>query len=666
MPLPCALAHALRFLSIDAVHRAQSGHSGMPLGMADIAAVLWLRFLKHNPLNPDWFDRDRFVLSNGHGSALLYALLHLSGYSLSIDDLKAFRQLHSKTPGHPEYGHTPGVASTTGPLGQGIANAVGMAIAEKVLANRFNTPDHELVNHYTWAFLGDGCLMEGISHEVCSLAGTLGLGKLIVFYDDNGISIDGKVSSWFHDDTPARFEAYGWHVIPQVDGHDMAQIEAAIIEAKACTTKPSLIACQTIIGFSSAHAGSEKAHGHALSDDDVLKLREALDWPYPAFEIPDDIYATWSGIDCGRKLEQDWLTRCENFRQSEPEHYAAFLRQINGDLPDDWDLHVQKLLNRASDFSGPIASRKASGEILSYFTEILPELFGGSADLSESTFSAGPTTQLIHREDFSGNYLAYGVRELGMSGMMNGMALHGGLIPFGGTFLVFSDYARSALRLSAMMKKRVIYIYSHDSIGVGEDGPTHQPIEHISSLRVIPNLRVWRPASFLETAVAWQKAIEHHAGPSCLLLSRQVLPAFMQEKSAADKIARGAYIVKDSDLPLDLILMATGSELSKALMAAQELMDSGIGIRVVSMPCMEVFLEQPQAYQEEILPNLIRKRIAIEAAVSASWHRFIGLDGEVIGLDEFGLSAPADVVYEYFDLTVARIIASIKRLAEKK
>ena len=660
------LAHAIRFLSIDAVERAQSGHPGMPLGMADIATVLWRKFLKHNPKNPRWFDRDRFVLSNGHGSMLLYSLLHLSGYNLSIDELKNFRQLHSKTPGHPECTDTPGVETTTGPLGQGLANAVGMAIAEKVLAAKFNTPEATLVNHHTYVFAGDGCLMEGISHEACSLAGTLGLGKLIVFYDDNGISIDGKVDSWFTDDTASRFKAYNWQVIDKVDGHDVAAIDNAITCARLDLTRPTLIVCKTVIGYGSAVAGSEKAHGAPLGAEDIQRMREQFNWPHPAFVIPDAIYAAWNHNEQGQQDEQRWLQCCHDYQSRNPADYHEFLRRINGDLPDNWQTDSNAFIEQCQGNDKAIATRKASQHCLEEFAALLPELFGGSADLTGSNNTNWSGTQAISHDNFHGNYLYYGVREFAMSALMNGMALHGGFIPYGGTFLVFADYARNAVRLSALMKQRVIFVFTHDSIGLGEDGPTHQPIEHAAMLRMTPNMHVWRPADLVETAVAWQQAIEHHSGPSCLLLSRQNVPALTHATGEIEAIKRGGYILQDCDSTPDAILIATGSEVQIALAAANQAQEKGLQIRVVSMPCAERFLAQDLHYQEQVLPKMVRKRIAIEAASTPYWYRFVGLDGTVIGIDRFGVSAPADEAYHYLGVTVEQTITALYTLLTEK
>ncbi|MBA2657480.1 MAG: transketolase [Tatlockia sp.] len=661
MSLSNDLANAIRFLSIDAVEQAQSGHPGMPLGMADIATVLWKKFLKHNPKNPHWFDRDRFVLSNGHGSMLLYSLLHLTGYKLTLDDLKNFRQLHSKTPGHPELSETPGVETTTGPLGQGLANAVGMAIAEKLLATQFNRPNLEIVDHYTYTFVGDGCLMEGISHEVCSFAGTLGLGKLIVFYDDNGISIDGKVDPWFSDDTAARFKAYNWHVIGPIDGHDQLAIHDAIEAAQSKKAKPSLIICKTIIGLGSPVAGSEKSHGAPLGEAGIQQVREAFNWPHSPFLIPDTIYAKWNHVEQGQHDEKLWLARCHDYQKSYKDDYFEFLRRINGDLPDNWDSYSQNFIEECRLNNKSQASRKSSQQCIQQFATLLPEMLGGSADLTGSNNTDWSQTKAIN-QDFSGNYLFYGVREFGMTAMMNGLALHGGFIPYGGTFLVFADYARNALRLSALMKQRVIYIFTHDSIGLGEDGPTHQPIEHAAMLRMTPNMQVWRPADLVETAVAWQQALEHQTGPSSLLLSRQSLPALEHRKNGATLIAKGGYILNECQGNPDAIILATGSEVHLALEAAKQLSTAGRKIRVVSMPCAERFLSQDRAYQESVLPNAIRKRVAIEAAATAYWYRFVGLDGAVIGIDRFGVSAPAEQAYEYLGITVNKILLTLEQL----
>jgi transketolase len=660
------LANAIRILSVDAIATAKSGHPGMPLGMADIATELWKNFLKHNPKNPYWFNRDRFVISNGHGSMLLYSLLHLSGYNLDIESIKDFRKLNSKTPGHPECIDTPGVETTTGPLGQGLANAVGMAIAEKILASQYNDKEFEIVDHHTYTFVGDGCLMEGISHEACSYAGTLGLGKLIAFYDDNGISIDGKVEGWFTDDTSARFKAYNWHVIENVDGHDEKSINEAIKLAKQETSKPTLIICKTIIGYGSKAAGSEKVHGAPLGSEDISQLREKLNWPYPPFEVPEEIYESWNHVEQGERDEQQWIANCVNYQKRRPEDYFEFLRRINGDLPDIWTENTDKFINECAKNTSAIATRKTSQQCIEFFTSILPEMLGGSADLTCSNNTDWSKTKPISAADFNGNYLNYGVREFAMSAIKNGLALHGGFIPFGGTFLVFSDYARNAIRMSALMKLRVIYVYSHDSIGLGEDGPTHQPIEHASMLRITPNVNVWRPADLLETAVAWQQSIERHTGPSCLLLSRQALPSLPHSQASTQAINRGGYILLDCEKTPDVILIATGSEVQIALESAKIVKQKGINARVVSMPCADVFLEQELEYQECVLPKAVRNRIAIEAGSSAYWYQFVGLDGVVIGIDQFGKSAPADKVYQYAGITIEKTVSSILNIVEIK
>ncbi|MCC5791387.1 MAG: transketolase [Legionellaceae bacterium] len=657
------LANALRFLSIDAVEAAQSGHPGMPLGMADIATVLWRQFLRHSPANPKWFNRDRFVLSNGHGSMLLYSLLHLSGYKLSMTDLKQFRQLHSKTPGHPEIEETPGVETTTGPLGQGLANAVGMAIAEKTLAARFNRPQHPLVDHFSYAFVGDGCLMEGISHEACSLAGTLALGKLIVFYDDNGISIDGAVKDWFTDDTSARFKAYHWQVIGPVDGHDPQAIAAAITQAQAEHERPSLIICKTVIGYASPAANTAKAHGAPLGAEGVAAVRQALDWPFPPFEIPAAISAAWNALEEGQRREDRWLALCASYQAQYPEDYAEFLRRINQDLPDDWDAFCQQFLRDCQSENRRMATRKASQYCLEKLAGKLPEMLGGSADLTSSNNTNWSGSQALSAQDGSGNYLYYGVREFAMAAMMNGMALHGGVIPYGGTFLVFADYARNAMRLAALMKQRVIYVLTHDSIGLGEDGPTHQPVEHAAMLRITPNMTVWRPADLLETAVAWQQALNRQNGPSALLLSRQELPPLPHAAQAAEAIARGAYIVQDCEGEPAAILIATGSEVALALAVAKA--NPQCALRVISMPCCELFLAQDMAWQESVLPRAVRKRLVIEAAAPDYWFRFAGLDGEVVGIERFGLSAPAEQIYQELGFGVEHISQRLQDMMER-
>lgn len=654
------LASAIRFLSIDAVEKAKSGHPGMPLGMADIAAVLWQKYLIHNPGNPNWFNRDRFVLSNGHGSMLLYSLLHLSGYDLTIEDLKSFRQLNSKTPGHPENIETPGVETTTGPLGQGIANGVGMAIAQKILASNFNTPDFNLIDHYTYVFLGDGCLMEGISHEACSLAGTLGLNKLILFYDDNGISIDGKVEHWFTEDAKMRFEAYNFNVIGPIDGHNLQEIDKAIEMARTEQHRPSIIICKTIIGYGSKSQDSAKVHGAPLGTEDITSIREHFNWHHAAFEIPKDIYNVVDHKEKGHADEAKWQKMLLDYTKAHPKKAQELIRRINQELPSNWQEETEKLLHLCSNNTASLPTRKASQNIIENLTALLPELIGGSADLTSSNNTDCSLSKAITNKDFNGNYIYYGVREFAMSAIMNGIAVHGGFIPYGGTFLVFSDYARNAIRLSALMKKRVIYIFTHDSIGLGEDGPTHQPIEHIQILRMTPGLNVWRPCNLLETAVAWQNAIETANAPSALLLSRQSIPYIEVKESDIANVKRGGYILRDCKDTPDIILIATGSEVPLALQAKEEISD--LNIRVVSMPSVEIFLEQPLDYQEYVLPKKIRKRIVIEASASAFWYKFTGLDGHVIGIDRFGVSAPAKDAYQEMNLTVENIINSIYNL----
>lgn len=655
------LANAIRFLSIDAVEKAQSGHPGMPLGMADIATVLWKQFLQHNPQNPGWFNRDRFVLSNGHGSMLLYALLHLTGYDVSIDDLKAFRQLHSKTPGHPEHSETPGVETSTGPLGQGLANAVGMAIAEKHLAARFNKPEFSLVDHHTYTFVGDGCLMEGLSHEACSLAGTLGLGKLIVFYDDNGISIDGEVDAWFTDDTAGRFKAYHWHVVGPIDGHDPQAITSAIKTAQQVSDKPSLIICKTVIGHGANQAGTAASHGAPLGQDSITQMRERFHWPHPPFLVPDLLYAEWNQLEEGRRIEADWLAGCQAYQQKHPEDFAIFMESISGQLPENWNKISENFIEECRTLSKAEATRKSSQHCIEQFAHHLPMLLGGSADLTGSNNTDWSGTKPITHNDFSGNYLFYGVREFAMAAIMNGLALHSGIIPYGGTFLVFSDYARNAIRLSALMKQRVIYVLTHDSIGVGEDGPTHQPVEHAAMLRMTPGLDVWRPADRMETAVAWQQALSNE-GPSALLLSRQNLPQMPHSSQDSTAIKRGGYILKDSNKTPDAILIATGSELHLALEAAEEIERMGKKVRVVSMPCSERFLAQDSSYQARVLPPEIRVRIAIEAASTSYWYRFVGLDGVVIGLDRFGVSSKGADAFQHLGITKGHIVFNLRKM----
>lgn len=660
MPTRHTLANAIRALAMDAVQKANSGHPGMPMGMADIAEVLWNDFLVHNPNNPHWINRDRFILSNGHGAMLHYALLHLTGYDLSIEDLKQFRQLHSKTPGHPEYGYTPGVETTTGPLGQGLANAVGMAIAEKRLATEFNKPDCKLIDHYTYVFVGDGCLMEGISHEVCSLAGTLGLNKLIAFYDDNGISIDGKVVGWFRDDTPLRFKAYGWHVIANVNGHDSEAIKKAIAEARAQTDKPTLICCKTIIGYGApSAAGTHEVHGAPLGDKEIAAAREKLGWHHAPFEIPDNIYQQWDARTKGAATEQNWEEILASYATSYPELAQEFKRRMSGELPTDWNQLSQQFIEKLNDQPQEMATRKASKLCLDAYGPLLPELFGGSADLTGSNLTLWDGATIFNPGEHKGNYLYYGVREFGMFAIMNGIALHGGFIPYGGTFLTFVDYGKNAVRLSALMKAHVIYVFTHDSIGLGEDGPTHQSIEHASSLRLIPGLYVWRPCDAVETAVAWKYAIEHKI-PSCLLLTRQnVTPS---EHSNIKNIERGGYILLDSEHSPEVILIATGSEIPLVTAAAKQLQDKGIAVRVVSMPCVEVFEQQSDQYKETVLPKDITLRVIVEAGTTGLWYKYAGTEGKVIGIDRFGESAPYKDVYRELGITVENIIKTTESL----
>lgn len=658
------LANAIRFLAADAVEAAKSGHPGMPMGMADIAEVLWNDHYRHNPSNPSWLNRDRFVLSNGHGSMLHYALLHLSGYDLPLEELKRFRQLHSKTAGHPERHETPGVETTTGPLGQGLANAVGFALAEKVLARRFNRPDFPIVDHTTWVFLGDGCLMEGISHEVCSLAGTLKLGKLIAFYDDNNISIDGEVHGWFTDDTPQRFEAYGWQVIRKVDGHDPVEIEQAIRTAQAEIERPTLICCKTVIGFGApTKAGKESSHGAPLGKDEVAGARAALNWPHAPFEIPEDIRAGWRANSAGAERESQWNRLFEAYAKQHPELAAELLRRSRGQLPKDWEETSAAYVRKLQVDGLTIASRKASQMALDAFGPRLPELIGGSADLAHSNLTLWKGSKDVKAEDPDANYIYFGVREFGMTAIANGLALHGGFVPYDATFLVFSDYSRNALRMSALIPANTIHVFTHDSIGLGEDGPTHQPIEHLASLRYIPNNHVWRPCDAVETAVAWKRAIERRDGPSCLIFSRQNLQHQHRTDEQVGDIARGGYVLLDSlDATFDLVLIATGSEVELAMQSARVLMDEGRKVRVVSMPCPNVFDVQPIEWREGVLPSWCRKRVAIEAGVTDYWRKYVGLDGAVIGIDTFGASAPAEKLFPHFGFTVERIVAAAKAL----
>lgn len=664
MPARRELANAIRALAMDAVQRAQSGHPGAPMGMADIAEVLWNDFLRHNPSNPGWVNRDRFVLSNGHGSMLQYALLHLSGYDVSLDDLKDFRQLGSRTPGHPEVGYTPGVETTTGPLGQGLANAVGMAIAEKVLAAQFNRPGHTLVDHHTYVFLGDGCLMEGLSHEVCSLAGTLGLGKLIGVYDDNGISIDGKVEGWFTDDTPGRFEAYGWHVVREVDGHDAEAVRRAFDEARSVTDRPTLICAKTVIGFGAPNVcGTHGVHGAPLGDEEIQATREFLGWPYGAFEVPEEIYAGWDARGRGERAEAEWRETLEAYRAAHPELARDFERRLRGELPERFGAHAEALLARVQDEGQAVATRKASQVALNGFGPYLPELIGGSADLTGSNNTLWDDATAISAEDADGNYLYYGVREFGMAAIMNGLALHGGFIPYGGTFLVFSDYARNAVRMAALMKQRNVFVFTHDSIGLGEDGPTHQPIEHLASLRLIPNLSLWRPCDVAETVVAWQVALERTDGPTALALSRQKVPHQGRDAAQLADIRRGGYVLREaSGGEPEAIVMASGTEVALAVEAAEALAAEGRRVRVVSMPALGVFAAQDAAYRESVLPASVTARVAVEAGVPDSWQGVVGPQGRVVGLDTFGESAPGPAVYEHFGLTAGAVTEAVRAL----
>ncbi|UFH49703.1 transketolase [Pseudomonas sp. KNUC1026] len=664
MPSRRERANAIRALSMDAVQKANSGHPGAPMGMADIAEVLWRDFLKHNPANPSFVDRDRFVMSNGHGSMLVYSLLHLTGYDLSIDDLKNFRQLHSRTPGHPEYGYTPGVETTTGPLGQGIANAVGFAIAEKVLGAQFNRPGHTIVDHHTYAFLGDGCMMEGISHEVCSLAGTLGLGKLIAFYDDNGISIDGEVEGWFNDDTPKRFEAYGWQVIRNVDGHDADEIRTAIETARK-SEQPTLICCKTVIGFGSLNKqGKEECHGAPLGADEIAATRKALGWNHGPFEIPQDIYAEWNAREKGAEAEAEWDQRFAAYSAAFPELANELIRRVSGELPADFSEKAAAWVAEVAAKGETIASRKASQNALNAYGPLLPELLGGSADLAGSNLTLWKGCKGVSAEDAAGNYMYYGVREFGMSAIMNGIALHGGFVPYGATFLIFMEYARNAVRMSALMKKRVLYVFTHDSIGLGEDGPTHQPIEQLASLRGTPNLDTWRPADAVESAIAWKYAIERNDGPSALVFSRQNLPHQPRDADQLANVAKGGYVLNDCAGEPELILIATGSEVGLAVQAFEKLTAEGRKVRVVSMPSTSVFDQQDAAYKQAVLPLEVSARIAIEAAHADFWYKYVGLEGRIIGMTTFGESAPAALLFEEFGFTVDNIVATAGELLE--
>ena len=661
MPTRLELANAVRALSMDAVQEANSGHPGMPMGMADIAEVLWNDNLKHNPSNPSWPDRDRFVLSNGHGSMLIYSLLHLTGYDLPLSELKNFRQLHSKTPGHPEYGETPGIETTTGPLGQGIANAVGMALAEKVLAERFNRGGHEIVNHRTWVFLGDGCMMEGVSHEACSLAGRLGLGKLIAIWDDNGISIDGEVSGWFSDDTPTRFEAYGWQVIRGVDGHDPVEIQQAIDTACAETARPTLICARTIIGFGAPNKqGSESTHGAPLGEAEIAAARKNLGWNYPPFEIPPEIVEAWDARESGAAAEADWRARFDAYRRDFAGLAEEFERRVGGDLPADWEERTSGIIAGLQAAGGDVATRKSSQMALQAFGPILPELIGGSADLAGSNNTIWSGSVDVNEGSESGNYIYFGVREFGMTAICNGLGLHGGFIPYNATFLVFSDYARNAVRMSALIPVRNIHVYTHDSIGLGEDGPTHQPVEQVASLRLIPNLEVWRPCDTVESAVAWKYAIEKTGGPTALIFTRQTLPHQERSEAQVENIGHGGYLLRDSGEDVDAVIIATGSEIGLAMEAARKLSSEGIAVNVVSMPNPGLFVRQETAYRDSVLPPSLRARVAVEAGVSDGWAAFVGDAGRVVGIDRFGASAPGKVLFEHFGLTVECVSQAVR------
>ncbi|MHA2938382.1 transketolase [Vibrio sp. RC27] len=660
------LANAIRALSMDGVQQANSGHPGAPMGMADIAEVLWRGHLNHNPQNPNWADRDRFVLSNGHGSMLIYSLLHLSGYDLSIDDLKNFRQLHSKTPGHPEYGYAPGIETTTGPLGQGITNAVGMALAEKALAAQFNQEGHDIVDHFTYAFMGDGCLMEGISHEACSLAGTLGLGKLIAFWDDNGISIDGHVEGWFSDDTPKRFEAYGWHVIPAVDGHNAEAINAAIEAAKADSSRPTLICTKTTIGFGSPNkAGTHDCHGAPLGADEIAATRKELGWEYGPFEIPADIYAQWDAKESGAAKQAKWEAKFSAYQSAYPELAAEFTRRVNNELPADWEEKAQAIIADLQANPANIASRKASQNALEAFGKMLPEFMGGSADLAPSNLTMWSGSKAVTADDASGNYIHYGVREFGMTAIMNGMALHGGFVPYGATFLMFMEYARNAMRMAALMKIQNIQVYTHDSIGLGEDGPTHQPVEQVASLRLTPNMSTWRPCDQVESAVAWKYAIERKDGPTSLIFSRQNLAQQDRDAAQVANIAKGGYILKDCEGAPELILIATGSEVELAVAAAAELTAEGKSVRVVSMPATDLFDKQDAAYQESVLPAAVTARVAVEAGIADFWYKYVGFGGAIVGMTTFGESAPAGELFKMFGFTTENVVKKAKEVLAK-
>lgn len=656
------LANAIRALSMDAVQKANSGHPGAPMGMADIAEVLWNEFLHHNPTNPTWADRDRFILSNGHASMLLYSLLHLSGYDLPMEELKNFRQLHSKTPGHPEIGYTPGIETTTGPLGQGLANAVGMAIAERTLGAQFNRPDHEIVDHFTYVFMGDGCLMEGISHEVCSLAGTLGLGKLIGFYDHNGISIDGETKGWFTDDTAKRFEAYHWHVVHEIDGHDPEAVKKAIQEAQSVKDKPSLIICRTIIGFGSPNkAGKEEAHGAALGEQEVALARKQLGWNYPAFEIPKEIYQAWDAKEKGEKAETSWNDKFAAYAKAHPELAAEFNRRMHGEMPEDWQDLTQQYIEKLQANPEKIATRKASQNTLNAYGPSLPELLGGSADLAPSNLTIWKESKSI-KEDIAGNYIHYGVREFGMTAIANGIAHHGGFVPYTATFLMFVEYARNAARMAALMKARQIMVYTHDSIGLGEDGPTHQAVEQLASLRMTPNFSTWRPCDQVEAAVAWKAAIERHNGPTALILSRQNLAQMDRTAEQVSAISRGGYILKDSGGTPDVILIATGSEMEITVLAADKLTAEGHKVRVVSLPSTDIFDAQDEEYRESVLPSDIAARVAVEAGIADYWYKYVGLKGAIVGMTTYGESAPADKLFPFFGFTTENVVAKAKKV----
>ncbi|ATJ84470.1 transketolase [Halomonas beimenensis] len=663
MPSRFELANAIRALSMDAVQKAKSGHPGAPMGMADIAEVLWNDYLAHNPADPHWPDRDRFVLSNGHGSMLLYSLLHLTGYDLDLEQLQNFRQLHSKTAGHPEFGYAPGIETTTGPLGQGLANAVGMAIAERTLAAQFNRPGHAIVDHYTYCFVGDGCLMEGISHEACSLAGTQKLGKLITFYDDNGISIDGEVEGWFTDDTAKRFEAYGWHVVPNVDGHNPDEVKAAIELARSQDDKPSLIICKTVIGFGAPNKqGKEECHGAPLGEDEVAAARKRLDWPHAPFHVPEELYQGWDATEAGQARQAAWQERFDRYAEAHPELAREFLRRQKGELPVE--LTSEALIEQAQEKAESPATRKASLACLNALGPQLPELLGGSADLAPSNLTFWQGARAIDATEPGGNYLHYGVREFGMGAIMNGIALHGGFVPYGATFLIFMEYMRNAVRMAALMGQRAVYVFTHDSIGLGEDGPTHQPVEQLTTLRSTPNLSTWRPCDAVETAAAWDVAIKRHAGPTALVFSRQGLPHQERTKSQLGEIQRGGYVLKDCEGTPELILIATGSEVGLAMDAAAALTESGRRVRVVSMPSTDTFDAQDAAYRQAVLPAEVGNRIAVEAGHRDFWYKYVGLEGRIVGMDSFGESAPAGDLFKHFGFTVENLVAEAEQLLD--